>query len=476
MMRPLAFACLFLVVCSARAQERSGIAHSNYAGTDAVPLNPARLSGQWSWMDVNILGADLFVWNDHVYVNGQSRSVLGEMRESIRTSNSDRFVINEALDPGTRHVFAQARLKGPALALSLGKTSIGAHVSTRFALSLTGVGNAFARFAFNGLTFKPQHGIRYQDDGLRLVSAAWTEFGVSFARQLVARDYHRVSAGITANYLLGHAGAGLGFSELDYTVLDTAQALIHGASGEYGLAMPAVNAGRGFGFDVGISYERTLEEADGYIPHSSCDPLPYRYRLGFSIIDLGGVRFPNALSGTFDASTAAFEDYTEVQANGEEGIDSLISASLSSFQRTQDLSIGLPTAASVQFDHRVADHVYIAASAVQNLSFGSALRLRRPNTIAFVPRFETQRFEVALPITLYEYSIRRPGFGVMLRLNNLVIGSDNLLPLVSRSSLYGLDLYFRLKWTIFRSPICRGKKKAKHRAGDGNALPCDVPE
>ncbi|MBL0045581.1 MAG: hypothetical protein IPP33_14655 [Flavobacteriales bacterium] len=476
MLRTFSFCCLLIVGFHARAQEQIGIAHSNYAGTDAVPLNPARMSGQWSWMDINIVGADLFVWNDHVYVNGQSRSVLGEMRESIRTSNSDHFIINESLDPGTRHVFVQASAKGPALALSLGKNSIGAHVSTRFALSLTGVGNDFARFAFNGLTYAPQHGIRYNDDGLRLVSAAWTEFGVSFARQLVARDYHRLSAGLTAKYLLGHGGAGFAFSELDYTVLDTARAVIHSASGEYGLAMPAMNAGSGFGFDLGISYERTLEEADGYIPHSSCDPLPYRYRLGFSLIDLGGLHFANALSGTFDASTAAFEDYTEVQANGEEGIDSLISASLSGFQRTQELSIGLPTAASLQFDYRVLDHVYVAASAVQNLSFGSALRLRRPNTMAIVPRFETQRFEVAVPITLYEYSIRRPGFGLMLRLNNLVVGSDNLMPLVSRSSLYGMDLYFRLKWTIFRSPICRGKKKAKHRAGDGNALPCDVPE
>ena len=83
---------------------------------------------------------------------------------------------------------------------------------------------------------------------------------------------------------------------------------------------------------------------------------------------------------------------------------------------------------------------------------------------------------LAVPVTMYEYDPRRSGVGVMLRLNNLVIGSDNMLPLLTRGNLYGVDAYVRLKWTIFRSPVCRGKKKAAHRPGDGNALPCVLPE
>jgi Family of unknown function (DUF5723) len=476
MLRALVFGCLFPLVGLVAAQEQVGMVHSNYAGTDAVSLNVARMSGQWAWMDINLIGADLFVWNDHVYVSGKNRSLLGEMRESIRSSQGDGFVFNESLAGGDRHAFVQARVKGPAVALSLGKRSIGAFVSTRLGLSLTGVGNEIARFGYNGLTYRPQHGTRFESDGLRLITAAWTEIGVSYAEQIVAHDFHRLNVGASAKYLIAHGGAGLSLSNLDYTVLDTAVAMIHGASGSYGIATPAANAGHGFGFDLGVSYERTLDEADGYVPHASCDPLPYRYRLGFSLIDLGGMHFRNALAGTFDASVANLANYPAIHADGEEGVDSLLAASLSGFSRTEELRIGLPTAASVQYDHRLMDHLFVVASAVQNLSFGGALRLRRPNTISVVPRFETMRFEAALPLTFYEYDLRHPGFGLMLRANNVIIGSDNMLPLLTRGSLYGLDLYFRVKWTVFRSPICRGKKKATHRPGDGNALPCTMAQ
>ena len=476
MARVLSTTWSILITSALFAQEQIGIVHSNYAGTDAVGLNPARLSGQWAWTDIRIVGADIFAWNDHVYVRGRDRSVLGEVRESVRTADGDRFSFNESLASGDRAAFVMASVKGPAVAMSRGLNGFGAHIATRFGLSVSGVGNGFARFAYNGLTYTPQHGIRYEERNMRVLAAAWTEFGASYARQLVSRDFTRLSIGATAKYLVGHGGAALGFGALDYTVLDTVAAVIHQASGEYGLAMPAMNAGKGFAFDAGVTYERTLEEADGYIPHTACDPLGYKYRIGFSLIDIGGLRFADAYAGSFDASVADFSDYPAVEANDADAVDSLISASLSAFQRRDQLRIGLPTAASLQYDQRVMDHVYVAGALVQNLSFGDALRIRRPNTVSIAPRFETRRFELAVPVTMYEYDPRRSGVGVMLRLNNLVIGSDNMLPLLTRGNLYGLDAYVRLKWTIFRSPVCRGKKKAAHRPGDGNALPCVLPE
>lgn len=458
-----------------RAQEQQGLVHGNYAGTDAVGLNPARIAGQWCWMDVNIIGADASVWNDHVYLTGRERSVLGEMRETLRTG-ADRLVVNEDPRSGGRHAYVHARLKGPALAWSSGRNGFGAHVSTRAAVSIGGVGEPLARFAYHGFTYRPQHGIRYSDDRLRIAGAAWTEVGGSYARQLVARDFHRFSAGLTARYLIAHAGAGIAFNDLDYTVLDTLRAEVHQATGRYGTAMPALDAGRGHAFDLGISYERTLDEADGYVPHTGCDALPYRYRLGFSVVDIGGLRFRDGYTARFDASTADFQDYNALEVDDVSALDSLVSASLSTSRAGTGFRTGLPTAAALQFDHRITHHVYMAASVVQNLAFGDGLRIRRANTAALIPRFEHQRVEFALPIVVHEYDLRRTAVGAMLRLNNVSFGSDDLLPLITRGNLYGLDLYFRIKWTVFRSPVCRGRRQAQHRPGDGHALPCAVPQ
>ncbi len=471
--------CLFLlaIYCAflAQAQERYGLLNSNYAGTDGVPMNPAHMADQWCWLDINLIGVDLFVRNDHVSVNGSSRTMLGEMRESIRSAQGNGFLFTESVRDGGRRAFMNVRVVGPAIALNLGRNSVGASVNTRMNLSLTGIDRPLARFAYNGLGFSPQWRTRYYDENIRLSAAAWTDVNISYARLLVAQGQTLLSVGGTAKYLLGHGSVGLGFDVLDYTVLDSARAQIHEASGYYGMATPSVNAGHGLGLDLGLMFTRTLEQADGYVPHQVCEPLPYDWRLSASLIDLGGIRFRNAMAGTFHASRSFFQDYTAIQLQDEQAVDSLIASSLSTFERGGDFSVGLPTAMAVQFDKRVVDHVYVAANWVHSLSFPSTLRLRRPNTLAIVPRAEWRRFEAAIPVVVHEYAITRPAVGLMLRFNNLIIGSDDLLSLISHRGLFGTDLYFRVKWTIFKGPMCRGGKHPSRGAGGRTSLPCMLP-
>lgn len=467
---------LFFLLGRAHGQEQFGITNSNYAGTDAVPLNPARMTTQWSWMDIRLVGAGATVWNDHVYMRGKERPVLGEAREIIRTADGDRFSFTEAVGDGRRHGFANAHVALPAFTLSLGHSAIGAGIRTRAALGTTGIGERTAHFLYNGLSYSPQWGQRIQDDRARIAAAAWTECSLSYARLLAAHDNTLISAGLTAKYLLAHGGVGLSLSDLDYTVQDTALAVVHAASGSYGYAAPALDAGHGFGLDLGFTYERTLDDAEGYVPHGACDPLPYAFRIGVSLLDIGGMRFRDPVAGSFDASTAAYPDYTAIAIDDPEGLDSLLSASLSSFERRGRYAMGLPTAVSVQYDQRIIDHLYVAADVVQSLAFGEGHRLRRPNTIAVVPRYERQRVELAVPVVLREYDLARPAAGVMLRLNNIIVGSDDLLGLFTRRGVYGADVYFRIKWTVFRSPACRGKRTRTHRVGDKQAMPCVLPD
>ena len=145
------------------------------------------MANQWQWMDINVIGADAFIQNNHVYVTGKNHSMLGELRESIRSSKSDDIMFKESLDQGGRYAFVSQRIKGPAVTVSLGRGSLGAAVSTRLYTSGTGIGSDLARFMYNGLNFPAQHGIRYDDAGVRIVSAAWTEFGLTYARILKAR-------------------------------------------------------------------------------------------------------------------------------------------------------------------------------------------------------------------------------------------------------------------------------------------------
>ncbi|MBL0126205.1 MAG: hypothetical protein IPP83_01860 [Flavobacteriales bacterium] len=476
-------AILTVVLCSAllplRSQERFGLLHSNYAGTDMAYLNPARTAGQWPYADIRFVGVDLNVWNSLVAWSGREQRLVGELRSGVAGNTSGDVVMRGSPLGGIHRGFAQVNVLGPAFSLSLGRGTIGAGIRLRTYTSVTGSSQALGNFIFHGLGFRPQQGIRYNEEGVRALTAAWTEFSVNYAHILKAEGFGMLSAGTNLRYQIAQAGGALQFDGLDYTVVDSAQLIVHAATASYGFAMPTANAGHGFGADVGMVYERTLEEADGYMPHRSsggCDPLRYRYRIGVSLLDLGGLRFRNGEAGSIHTGSTNIADYTDLRINDQQDLDSLLST-VTQWSREESFRIGMPTALALQYDQRVIDHGYIGFAAVQQLSGRSSTRLRRMNALAVTPRFETRYVEAALPITVQEYDLLRPVVGLMLRFDGVVIGTDNLLPFVTTRDVYSVDFYLRLRWMIHRSPFCKGKRKSNtvHRAGTTEALPCATP-
>lgn len=477
--RALLFTCVAVVAFSASAQERYGIAHSNFGGTDIAYLNPARTAGQWPYADIRIAGADAFAWNSLVAWSDRDQSLVGELRDRSTSTTPGRVVLRSSDLARTHRATVQAAVLGPAVSLALGRGTIGLGIRSRAHVSASGVSEELGNFIYQGFNYAPQVGVRYRDQGVRVLGAAWTEFSANYAHIIRAEGFSFISVGVGIRYNLGHSAGAFQFTDLDYTVVDTAQLIIHEATARYGVAQPAVRAGSGWGADLGMVYERTLDEADGYFPHqgaSGCTPIRYRYRIGVSLIDLGGIRFRNAEAGTISAGSLTIPDHEHIPVQGVSDLDSLLSTT-TQWSRSTEFAIGLPTAISLQYDQRIVDHAYIAFAAVQNLAGRSSLRLRRANSLAITPRFETRYFEAALPVVLHEYAITRPSIGFMLRLNGLVIGSDHILPFVSKADVYALDVYARLRIMLFRSPACKGKRSSKkHRSGSKDMVPCVFPK
>lgn len=472
----LTLALALPVAGSTLAQERFGIALSNYAGADGTLLNPARSAGQWPWLDIRLAGIEAHAWNSLVAWTGRERSLLGELRGGAGYGD---VVLRSARPNGAHMAIVEAGLAGPGFSLALGRTTIGMGLRSRAHVSAAGISPALGNFIFHGLGYAPQHGVRYIDEGFRAVGAAWTEIGLNLGQVIKAEGFGVLSAGMNLRYLQAHAGAAFGIEKLDYTVADTALALVHDASLSYGFAAPSANAGSGLGTDLGITYMRTIDEADGYMPHRSsggCRPAPYRYRAGLSLVDLGGMRFRDAQSGRIEAGMLRIDDYAELPVDEAVDLDSLIALS-TRWSRTQGMRIGLPTAVSAQFDHRITGPAYVAFAMVQSMSGRSSSRMRRANSMAIVPRFETRHFEASMPLVFHEYDFARPTLGLMLRVEGLVIGSDHILPLISKRDMHALDVYARVRWMIHRSPFCRDKRSSKrgHALGSHESLPCATP-
>ncbi|HRD54383.1 MAG TPA: DUF5723 family protein [Flavobacteriales bacterium] len=468
-------ALLFAVLC-ADGQERHGLMHSNYAGADAAWLNPARSAGQWPWLDVQVAGADAHAWNSLVAWSGRDRRLVGEV---IQGMDDGRLVMRSASPNAHHRAIISVGITGPGASLAIGRTTIGIGMRSRAHVSASGLSPAMGNFIFHGLNYAPQHDVRYGDEGVRAVGAAWTELGLNLGQVLRAQGFGILSAGINARYLQAHAGGALSIEGIDYTVLDTARVSVHAVTARYGIVTPGANAGQGFGADLGISYTRTDSEADGYMPHRSsggCSPLRYNYRVGLSLVDLGGMRFRDAQAGAIGTGALGISDYNDLQIADQGDLASLL-ASSTRWTRSDGLTIGLPTAASVQFDKRIAGGACLSAAVVQQLSARGGLRLRRANSIAFNARYETRWMEVAMPLVIEEYDLQRPALGLMLRFNGIVVGTDRIGPLVSKRDMHAADFYFRLRWLIHRSPFCKGKRKSNgsHAPGSGESLPCAQP-
>ncbi|MEZ4788921.1 MAG: DUF5723 family protein [Flavobacteriales bacterium] len=477
----LFIAGLLLPAVGALAQERFGLLHSNYGGTDITVLNPARSAAQWPWMDLRLVGADAFVWNSLVAWTGRERPLIDELRSNSGGAGGD-LVMRSLHLSRTHHATVAANVLGPAVSIALGRSSVGFGIRSRTYVSASGISPELGRFIYEGLNYAPQHGTRYHDQGIRALGAAWTEAGINYAHILRSEGFGMLSAGINARYLMGHAAGAFQITDLDYTVYDTARIDIHEISARYGFAQPAMNAGNGWGADLGITYERTMDEVNDYRPHrggAGCTPQRYRYRIGLSLVDLGGIRFAQAEAGTINAGSLSIPDHDDMRVRGIEGIDSVL-AGATNWTRTNGLRMGLPTGISLQYDQRLADFAYIGLAAVHPLSGRNSMRLRRANAIALTPRLETRYAELAVPIVLHEFDLAKPTVGFMLRLHGLVVGTDHILPFISKRDVHALDLYVRVRWMIFRSPACGNGKRSRtgslaHRSGSKDMVPCTIP-
>ncbi|MEZ4807800.1 MAG: hypothetical protein R2815_10095 [Flavobacteriales bacterium] len=198
----------------------------------------------------------------------------------------------------------------------------------------------------------------------------------------------------------------------------------------------------------------------------------YRYRIGVSLIDLGGMRFRQGEAGAITAGAITIMSHTRLPIQDVEDLDSLLATS-TQWSRSKAFSIGLPDGLGAM-PITPGREPCVAFAAVQQLAGRNAMRLRRSNSIAITPRFETRYFEASLPVVVHEYDVAHPSVGFMLRFNGLVLGSDAIMPFISRGDVYAMDVYMRLRWMIFRSPACKGRRPAKRVSG-GREIPCATP-
>ncbi len=455
------------------SQDNLGIAGSTRAPVNTMLNNPSTIVDSRAFIDINLVGVSVYAMNNMAYLDGKSFSF--KMFDTLSS-----VLINRTNAPYNAYIDVMAH--GPSATFAVGQHAFGIHTAVRTVADVRGVPESLGYYITEGFQYREQMGIMHRVKDLRLNALGWGEVGLSYGT-IIARDGDAITQmGISAKRLFGYAGLGMRIDDWTYIVRDSSNMQTQTFHGEYGFNDPMANNsyinGKGWGFDIGFTYKVRKSMSEDYKPHDPCTDGDYRYRLGVSLLDLGRINFNGPFyRNQFNQNESSdWEDFQGTTANDIADLDSLIN---SNFQLVRDNSdeqkfrMKLPTALSVQMDYNLGYNFYVYGVATYGLPRKNGLGVQRASYLGIAPRWETKRFEVSVPFSLYEW--QRPQLGMMLRLNSIIIGTDNLGGVLFNQDVYGADIYMSIKYTIFKHWKCKSKKgkpKIPVKRGTRTPPPC----
>ncbi len=462
----------------------NGFVHSNYAGITGAQLNPTALVNSKLYFDANIIGLHIFGDNNAVYL-GKETYKFTRFFESgaefpthpveISPNRTEDREFYDYYNTSLKNAFVQAKILGPGVMFSKNNKAFGISTAMRSIVSADNVPYEMAKFGVEGFDFYPQHRIRFDNEkDVRAAALSFGELALTYSQVLYKQNLDHLSGGITVKGLLGMGGAYWYIDNVSYMLPNDDTLVVYNANGRAGVSAPLDYAtndvnfgnplvlGSGVGFDIGFTYQKKMKGHTNK-RYSACEqPFEdYYYSIGFSLLDIGYVSFKKNIKQIelVDAQ-GQWNDFTNLDI---EYLDQLFNQMTTTFH---DPSIGslttvneesfrvyLPAAASFQFDYRMNEQTYINASVVLPLIHNESMVVR-PSQVSVTPRIERDRFEIAVPITVYNF--RYPRLGISARFSNFVIGTDKLGSFFGFNDFTGTDLYFMVKIPLIKG-FCIGK-------------------
>lgn len=460
-----------------------GLVNSNYAGILGNPINPTSILNSRLFLDIVPFGLHLNVENNYIYLAKEdykfSRFFTPGAVFPVHGEDDRAFYDQFKVD--LKNVYSEIKVIGPSAMFAYKDQAFGISTAFRNIASGRNIPYEIAKFGVEGLNYLPLQRINFTNDhSFRTADIAFTEIAATYSRVLFKRNRDHWSAGITLKGLLGSAGAYGYVNNIDYMVPNGDTVVIYNINGNMGLSLPIdyynndalipgkLFFGSGLGVDVGLTYQKKVlgNSNKGYSMTCEYPYEPYYYRIGFSLIDFGKIKFKsNARSMELVDQDAYWFD---ISRNSFSNIDKLLKTASYEFSGDSTalidenaFSIWLPAALSVQADFRVNKAIYINGTIVQPLIMSKAQPVR-PSQISVTPRWESDDLEFALPFILYNY--KYPRLGMSLRYRNLVVGTDKLAGFFGFNDFYGLDFYVMLRFSFLKGE-CRNFDK---KVGCGN--------
>lgn len=469
---------IFLVPSFTMGQEAAGIALSSYNGINGVRINPSGLVNSRLFYDVNFVSGDIFVENNFLFIHKEDFKFMDFFSRNPSIPSAD--VPGEGFDYNSNieliRGFQQTDIMGPAFSITLGNQGFGFFTRAVTMTSVTNLPGYLGELMFEGLDYAPLHGIPQNHEKFNAASVGWWELGLSYAWDIKESNFSHWSVGFNLRRLWGYAGAHVVSYNADYTVENDSVIDIRNLDATVGFSIPLdyetndfpapgkTFKGRGTAIDIGVTFTRKKSVAlnrtyKNYCQYQYDEPL---YKIGLSVLNIGQLSFDeNIMEERYDNISAEWRSVDTLEFVSLNNVMRQVSSVFygdpnASSTGADRFNLGLGTAVSLQADYNYFGNWHLSTLVIWPLNLNDA-QLKRPGQVLISPRYETDRFEVALPVSLYDFS--KPRIGLSARFQYFTIGTEKLGGYLGFDDFYGLDFYFSVKFHILKGWCGRYKSK-----------------
>ena len=436
-----------------KAQEMTGIVNSNYAGLQSLKTNPAMAADTRLRWDVNVFALDVFALNNYVYLPRNSINLI----KTIDGTSDNNIVQSDFYTERNKWIYANTSFQLPGLLWTYkGEHTFAIHCQVRTMTNAENVPFHIAKFAYEGISFKPLHDSVWSSGPFDISSMAWLETGLSYSGFIYSKARNYLAFGATLNILRGAAALQANSNSFTYMVPNSDTLVVYNTDTRIAHAVPmadgeSILSGSGFSADLGLMFEKKRRYTWSSVYRRNLITT-YDYKVGISIIDLGKINFnKNAATLELVDQATVWPDVNKQKFSSINGVDSVINERFYGSKTGSPIGNAFdmltPVTLAMQGDYNLNDNGYVNLS-IQLPLTKAGQSVARKKAITLTPRLESKWTEIQFPVSLYNFRKLQAGFA--FRFHSFFFGCDNLLPLLGLDKIYGSSFYFGIKISAFK--------------------------
>lgn len=448
---------LLAISVSSNAQDFLGYVNSNYSGVSGLELQPAAVVDSRYRVDICIIGFSASLYNNYL---GLSRDVL-KISDNFDEDLFKEDYVNVRNNKRDKSFYFSSQYYLPSVLISINNSNAFAlKGKVRGMFNLDGLSPELASFLYVNSGNSPASGQQFYNKKLNVSNMVWIDYGFTFGHVFKAEGPHFFKGGTTIKLLQGLQASYMYLDNMGYQSMGDEISVSDSDIGfGYSDTENDLKFSPSAGFDFGAvyewrpDYEKYMYDMDGKSGLYRKDKNKYKLRVGFSIVDIGIVKFKNARGASGKLVNSDSTNADDLQSDNPFNI----------VTTPQTIRMNLPTVISAQIDYNIHKNFYV------NFTPYVALKFRNKNTkvhdittFSISPRWDHKWFGVYTPVSYDLMGNTKIGLG--LRIGPLIFGTNSLGPWMMNKPIYGADFHVLLKVPIlYGRPKDRDNDKVSNR-------------